>query len=91
MRLRWFWNARVSLGCTPVVRADRQQTHLGRNHEHRLLLTATLIRYQLIMKQVYPAHQELFGKTVRDRVNSETSGTYFSLLMEIMETVETHF
>lgn len=70
---------------------DRQQTHLGRNHEHRLLLTATLIRYQLIMKQVYPAHQELFGKTVRDRVNSETSGTYFSLLMEIMETVETHF
>jgi len=40
------------------------------------------------MKQVYPAHEELFGKTVRDRVSSETSGTYFSLLMEVMEVVE---
>lgn len=57
----------------------------------RLLLTASLIRYQLIMKHVFPAHQELFGKTVRDRVKSETSGTYNSLLMEVMETVDTHF
>ena len=56
--------------------------------QDELLLTSALIRYQLVMKQVFPAHEELFGKTVRDRVNSETSGNYFSLLMEIMETVE---
>jgi len=56
--------------------------------QDELLLTSALIRYQLIMKHVFPAHQELFGKTVRDRVNSETSGNYYSLLMEVMETVE---
>lgn len=38
---------------------------------NELLLTSALIRYQEIMRDVMTAHIELFGKTVRDRINSE--------------------
>jgi Annexin len=43
-------------------------------NEH--LLTATLIRYQPMMKLVVEAHIELFGETIEDRVQSECFGDY---------------
>jgi Annexin len=53
-----------------------------------LLLTCCLIRYQDIMNEVMKAHYQLFGKTVRDRIISETNGSYKNILMEIVETGE---
>jgi Annexin len=53
-----------------------------------LLLTSILIRYQCIMKDVMKAHEILFRKTVRDRINSETSNNYRKILMQIAETGE---
>jgi hypothetical protein len=53
-----------------------------------LFLTTVLIRYQTIMKEVMVAHVELYGKTVGDRINSETGGDYKKVLMQIVETAE---
>lgn len=53
-----------------------------------LLLSSNLIRYQCIMKDVMKSHERLFGKTVRDRINSETNLVYNKLLMQIAETGE---
>jgi annexin A7/11 len=58
---------------------------LGTNE---LLLTTILIRYSGIMKQVMLAHIELFGQSIRDRVNSECGGDYKRLLLEILEAAE---
>jgi len=51
-----------------------------------LLLSTALIRYQQIMKPVMLAHVELFGKTIPDRVRSETRGEHEKLLMELIES-----
>jgi len=54
---------------------------------HSLFLFSTaLIRYQQIMKPVMLAHVELFGKTIPDRVRSETRGEHEKLLMELIES-----
>lgn len=53
-----------------------------------LLLSSNLIRYQCIMKDVMKSHERLFGKTVRDRINSETNLVYNKILMQIAETGE---
>lgn len=60
---------------------------LGTNE---LLLAATLIRYQLILKDVMTAHIELYGKTIQDRVKTEAGGDYGKVLLEILKTAETN-
>jgi Annexin len=55
---------------------------------NELLLTATLIRYQPIMKHVMEAHIELFGETIGDRVKSECGGDYERVLLEILGSAE---
>ena len=54
-----------------------------------LLLTTSLIRYQTpeVMKDVMTAHIELFGKTIHERVRSETSGKYKKVLLALLNTV----
>ena len=49
------------------------------------LLSTALIRYNQIMKDVMMAYVELFGKTIQDRVKSETRGDYEKLLLELLE------
>jgi Annexin len=55
---------------------------------NELLLTATLIRYQLIMNEVKEAHIELFGETIEDRVKSDCRGDYERILLEILGVSE---
>jgi hypothetical protein len=50
-----------------------------------LLLTCCVIRYQDIMGRVNFAHEELFGKSVHDRIRSECGGNYKQLLLALME------
>jgi Annexin len=53
-----------------------------------LLLSSILTRYQCIMKDVMKSHEQLFGKTIRDRIMSETGFDYRKLLMQVTETGE---
>ena len=48
-----------------------------------------MIRYQTpeVMKDVMTAHIELFGKTIHERVRSETSGKYKKVLLALLNTV----
>lgn len=55
---------------------------------NELLLTTVLIRYQLVMNEVMAAHIDLYGKTIQDRVKSETGGDYRKVLLEILGTAE---
>jgi hypothetical protein len=50
------------------------------------LLTCSVIRYQHVMNHVQPAHIELFGKTVQDRIRSETGGKYKDILLAVVNT-----
>ena len=52
-----------------------------------LLLSTCVIRYQDIMGHVNMTHEELFGKSVQDRIKSECSGNYKRLLLALMNTV----
>jgi hypothetical protein len=52
-----------------------------------LLLTCSIIRYQHVMKEVMSAHIELFGKSIHDRVRSETKGDYKALLLAVLNAV----
>merc|ERR1712045_306262 len=52
-----------------------------------LLLTTCVIRYQDIMGHVNMAHEELFGKSVQDRIKSECSGNYKELLLALVNAV----
>lgn len=52
-----------------------------------LLLTCALVRYQGIMGEVMTAHIELFGKSVHDRVRSETGGKYKEALLATLNAV----
>ncbi|KAL3933820.1 MAG: hypothetical protein SGARI_003617 [Bacillariaceae sp.] len=49
-----------------------------------LLLTTCVIRYQHVMKEVMSAHIELFGKTIHERVRSETGGNYEKVLLAVL-------
>lgn len=53
---------------------------------NELLLTTTLIRNQMVLKDVMPVHIELYGKTIEDRVKEETKRDYEKLLLKICET-----
>jgi len=52
-----------------------------------LLLMSCIIRYQAVMYDVSLVHEELFEKSVQDRVESECSGEYEKLLLALMDTV----
>lgn len=53
---------------------------------NELLLTCTIIRYQKILKEVMAAHEELFGRTVQERVKSELKGESRALLLTILDS-----
>jgi len=48
-----------------------------------LLLTSCVVRYQYVMNHVMPAHIELYGKTVQDRIRHETGGNYKDILLAV--------
>jgi hypothetical protein len=48
-------------------------------------LTCAIIRYQAIMKDVWEAHQEEFGQTIVERIESEVGGKYKRLLIKLVE------
>ena len=50
---------------------------------NELLLTCTLIRYQLILRDVMAAYTELKGESLQDLIKKETSGDYERLLVEL--------
>ena len=50
------------------------------------LLTCCIIRYQDIMSNVMASHIEQFGKSIHERVRSETSGSYKEVLLAILDT-----
>mmetsp|Transcript_23827 Transcript_23827/g.33311 ORF Transcript_23827/g.33311 Transcript_23827/m.33311 type:complete len:333 (+) Transcript_23827:125-1123(+) len=52
-----------------------------------MLLTCCLIRYQPVMREVYAAHIEMYGKTIHDRIRHETRGKYKDALLAIVNTV----
>jgi len=47
------------------------------------LLTCSVIRYQYVMNFVQPAHIELYGKSVQDRIRKEVSGNYREILLAV--------
>jgi Annexin len=51
---------------------------------NELLLTTAVIRYQSLLKQVELAHVELYGQTIRDRIDSECGGDFKRVLLEII-------
>ncbi len=51
------------------------------------LLTTCIIRYQDVLGQVNFAHEELFGKSIHDRIRSECSGDYKALLLALVNKV----
>eukprot|EP00568_Trieres_chinensis_P000929 CAMPEP_0183306226 /NCGR_PEP_ID=MMETSP0160_2-20130417/10715_1 /TAXON_ID=2839 ORGANISM="Odontella Sinensis, Strain Grunow 1884" /NCGR_SAMPLE_ID=MMETSP0160_2 /ASSEMBLY_ACC=CAM_ASM_000250 /LENGTH=765 /DNA_ID=CAMNT_0025469555 /DNA_START=12 /DNA_END=2309 /DNA_ORIENTATION=+ len=50
------------------------------------LLAACIIRYQPVMRYVMLAHEELFGMSIKERIESHTSGNYRVLLLGLIET-----
>lgn len=64
---------------------DKACRGIGTNE---LLLTATNIRNQGILKEVIVAHEELFAKNLRDRIRSEVGGDYAKLLLQIIDSAE---
>ena len=53
---------------------------LGTNE---LLLSCTLIRYQICLKEVMAAYTELYDGSLQDLLESETGGDYRKLLIEM--------
>lgn len=56
---------------------------------NELLLTAVLIRYQTILKDVMEAHEELYGKNIIQRIMDETDGDYKRLLVQLCQSAQT--
>jgi len=51
-----------------------------------LALSCSIVRFHNILGEVGPAHEELFQKTLRQRLKSETTGKYEKLLLKIVDT-----
>lgn len=51
------------------------------------LLTTCIIRYQDLMGHINFAHEDLYGKSVHDRVRSECGGKYEDLLLSLLNKV----
>lgn len=52
---------------------------------NELLLSCTIIRYHICLKEVMQAHEELFDKTLQERLKSEIGGDYRRLLNEMCD------
>jgi len=52
---------------------------------NELLLSCTIIRYQICLKEVMLAYTELFGDTLQALVKSEVNGDYERLLVEVCD------
>lgn len=52
-----------------------------------LLLTCCVIRYQDVMGHVNFAHEELYGKSVQERVADELGGNYEKVLLALLDKV----
>jgi hypothetical protein len=52
---------------------------------NELLLSCTLIRYQLVLKEVMLAYVELYGDTLQELIKSEVGGDYKRLLVEMCD------
>ena len=68
--------------CAVATLIDKSMLGFGTNE---LLLTATLIRYQPLLKEAMLAHEELYKKDVVERIKSETNGKFETLLVKICE------
>lgn len=55
---------------------------------NELLLTTAIIRYQKLLKNVNLAHVELYGTTIRDRIEKECGGNYKRVLLEIIDAAK---
>jgi hypothetical protein len=54
---------------------------------NEILLTCTLIRYQDLMPLVSVTHENLFEKSIHQRVKDECSGEYKKILLAVLNTV----
>jgi hypothetical protein len=52
---------------------------------NEMLLSCTIIRYQLCLKEVMLAYTEMFGDTLQATIKSEVGGDYKRLLVEICD------
>jgi len=53
-------------------------------------LTACIVRYQTILRQVDEAHIKAYDKSIIDRINSEVRGDYRKILIVIVENTPYH-
>lgn len=53
---------------------------------NEFLLTTCLLRFQKILPEVAEAHENLFGKSLYERVDSETDGDYGQMLCKLVES-----
>jgi hypothetical protein len=49
-----------------------------------MLLTCSIIRYQMVLPNVVGAHIDLYGKSLHQRIRSETGGKYREVLLQIV-------
>lgn len=52
---------------------------------NELLLSSTIIRYQMCLKEVMAAYEELYGKTLPELLKGEIGGDYRVLLKELCD------
>ncbi len=52
---------------------------------NELLLSSTIIRYQLCLKEVMKAYEELYGQKLQDTVKKEVGGDFQRLLRELCD------
>lgn len=52
---------------------------------NELLLSCTIIRYQICLKEVMEAYEELYGQTLQELIKSEVGGDYRRLLNELCD------
>ena len=54
---------------------------------NEMLLSATLIRYQICLKEVMVAYQELYGQSLKEMLKSEIGGDFRRLLTELCDAI----
>jgi len=52
-------------------------------------LSHCMVRYQHILPKVMKAYEQLYGKTLRDRIHGETSGKFRDLLLSMIRSTST--
>ncbi|KUF98694.1 ADP-ribosylation factor protein 8 [Phytophthora nicotianae] len=48
-------------------------------------LSATLVRYHMILNDIRPVYKKKYGKELRDRIHGEVSGDYKKLLLAVFD------